>query len=625
MINPRQHQAQARLWESYESLDSESKRALELLSVVYRPVHKTTAINYLKSAKIGGNHESPTAEARLTRLVDGLRRLGLLVRRDFELACDARIVDRVTREAERCGRLQEAAEAVARFEQAQFGTYSTRKRFGYWNTFELIADLRAAVFLNEPEEFIQVLDKGQTYGDHMETAVGALIEICGDSRNTDWFAARHPTIRRTVLAPIIAGAHGRLAPVETHVEMLRDLAGDEGHDDTETPLLFAHELLCGRLDRLETLRFRDPNMIGSMYSGWERCVRGDYSGAVEEFERSLKALKKASRRRHVALPTDLGVFYVHALLAAGEGGATGRAQKYLQAAKLRDWESPQLKDLQLSVVDFVDGKGWRGLESSDMLDELPLLLPVQQIYAYAALCWGDIRAARQFRPKISDLRKRASEHGYAWVAAEASSLLARLSGEASQIASARRDHRQIGTVSVLDGLVEQEPWERSLVALERMRERIAVGGKAPAGESRLTWRVDLSVPQHPKVQPFEQRLGKTGRWSAGRSVALKRLFERNGVDYLSEQDNQVCKAISLDQHGVFGGEEGTTSMTRKRCWHWLGTLTCSVPMPRRQHWRSCATTRSCGSRAREARSVSRSCRNHPISAACWLPTRVAIA
>ena len=556
MTNPRQHQAQARLWESYESLDSESKRALELLSVVYRPVHKTTAISYLKSAKIGGNHESPTAEARLTRLVDGLRRLGLLVRRDFELACDARIVDRVTREAERCGRLQEAAEAVTRFEQAQPGTYSTRKQFGYWNTFELIADLRAAVFLNEPEEFIQVLDKGQTYGDHMETAVGALIKICGDSRDADWFAARHPTIRRTVLAPIIAGAHGRLAPVETHVEMLRDLAGNEGHDDTETPLLFAHELLCGRLDRLETLRFRDPNMIGSMYSGWERCVRGDYSGAVEEFERSLKALKKASRRRHVALPTDLGVFYIHALLAAGEGGATGRAKKYLQASKLRDWESPQLKDLQLSVVDFVDGKGWRGLESSDMLDELPLLLPVQQIYAYAALCWGDIRAARQFRPKISDLRKRASEHGYAWVAAEASSLLARLSGEASQIASARRDHRRIGTVSVLDGLVEQEPWERSLVALERMRERIAVGGKAPAGESRLTWRVDLSTPQHPSVQPFEQRLGKTGRWSAGRSVALKRLFERNGVDYLSEHDNQVCKAISLDQHGVFGGRGG---------------------------------------------------------------------
>ncbi|MDE0621588.1 MAG: SNF2-related protein [Bryobacterales bacterium] len=556
MIDPRQHQAQERLWEKYKALDSESQRALELLSVVYRPVHKIRAVNYLQSAKIGGDHKFPTAEARVTRLVDGLRRRGLLVRRDFEIACDARIVDWVTREAERCGRLQEAVEAVERFEQGESGTYSTRKQFGYWDTFELIADLRATVFLNESEKFMQVLDKGRTYGDHMEAAVGALIEICGNSRDTDWFAARHPTIRRTVLAPLIAGAHGRLAPVETHVQMLRDLAGHEGHDDTDTALLVVHELLCGRLDHLKSLRFREPNMVGSMYSGWERCVRGDYSGAVEEFDRSLKALKKASRRRQVDLPTDLAVFYIHALLAAGEGGGTGRAQKYLQAAKLRDWESPHLRDLQLSVVDFVDGKGWRGLESSDMLDELPLLLPVQQIYAYAALCWGDIRTARQFRPKISDLRKRASEHGYAWVAAEASSLLARLSGDGSQIASAHQDHRRIGTVSVLDGLVEQEPWERSLVALERMRERIAVGGRAPAGESRLTWRIDLSAPQHSRVQPFEQRLGKTGRWSAGRSVALKRLFERNGVDYLSEQDNQVCKAISLDQYGVFGGRGG---------------------------------------------------------------------
>ena len=556
MIDPRQHQAQERLWEKYRALDSESKRALELLSVVHRPVHKTIAINYLKSAKIGENHKSPTAETRLTRLVDDLRRQRLLVRRDFQIACDARIVDWVTREAGRCGRLREAADAVARCEQEESGSYVARRRFGYWNSFELIADLRVTVFLNEPEEFLQVLNKGQAYGDHMEAAVSELVEICDDPRDADWFASRHPTIRRTVLAPIIARAHSRLAPVETHAEMLRAVAGDEGHDGTEMALLFEHELMCGRLDRLESLESRDPDMVGSMYSGWERCVRGDYSGAVEEYERSLKALKKASRRRHVDLPTELGIFYIHALLAAGEGGGTGRAQKYLQAAKAHEWESPHLKDLQIRVVDFVHGKPWRQLDSSGALDELPLMLPVQQIYAYAALCWGDIRTARRFRPKISELRKRASEHGYAWVAAEASSLLARLSGEASQIASAREAHRRIGSVSILDGLVEQEPWERSLVALERMTERIAVGGRARTGESRLTWRVDLSDPQDPTVQPFEQRLGKTGRWSAGRSVALKRLFERNGVDYLSEQDNQVCKAISLDQYGVFGGRGG---------------------------------------------------------------------
>lgn len=556
MIDPRQHQAQDRLWEKYKALDSESKRALELLSVVHRPVHKTTAAEYLKTANIGGNHKSPTADTRLARTIDGLRRQGLLVRRDFELACDRRIVDWVTREAERCGRLQEAAEAVARTEQQQYGTYNTRKQFGYWNTFELIADLRQAVFLNEPTEFTQVLEKGRTYGDHTEAAVGALIDMCDDPRDANWFAARHPTIRRAVLAPIIAAAHGQLAPAETHAEMLRAAAGDEGLDDTETALLFAHELLCGRLDRLESLRFREADMVGSMYSGWARCVRGDYSGAVKEYERSLKELKKASRRRHVDLPTDLAVFYIHALLAAGEGGGTGRAEKYLQAAKVHDWESPHLKELQLRVIDFVDGKPWRQLESSDALSELPLMLPLQQIYAYAALCWGDLATARQFRRNISGLGKRAGQHGYAWVAAEASSLLARLGGEASQVASAREAHRRIGTVSVLDGVEEQEPWERSLVALERMSQRIEVSGRVPAGESRLTWRVDLSTPQHPRVQPFEQRLGKTGRWSAGRAVALKRLFERDRVDYLSRHDHQVCKAISFDQYGAFGARGG---------------------------------------------------------------------
>ncbi len=556
MTDPRQHQAQDRLWEQYKSLDSESKRALELLSVVYRPVHKTTAINYLKSAEIGGNDKSPAADTRLGRLVVALRRRRLLVGRDYEIACNAHIVDRVTREAERCGRLQGAVEAVARHERGESGAYEARRKFGYWNSFELISDLRATVFLNDPEEFLRVFKMGGAYGDHIEAGVGALMQICRDPRDADWFAARHPTIRRTVLAPIIAAAQLQLAPAETHVEMLRGVAGDEGHDDTETALLFKHELLCGRLDRLESLRFRESESASSMHRGWERCVRGDYSGAVEEFERSLKALKKASGRRRVDLPQELEVFYIHALLAAGEGGGTGRAEKYLQASKVPEWVSPHLRDLQLRVVDFVNGKPWRPLESPTMSDEFSLLLPVEQIYAYAALCWGDIRAARQFRRNIEDLRRQASEHGYAWVAAEASSLLARLSGEASQVESARETHGRMGTVSVVDGLLEREPWERSLVALERMTDRIAIGSRAPAGESRLTWRVDLSAPHHPSVQPFEQRRGKTGRWSAGRSVALKRLFERDGVDYLSQQDNLVCKAISLDQYSVFGGRGG---------------------------------------------------------------------
>ena len=108
----------------------------------------------------------------------------------------------------------------------------------------------------------------------MEVAVGALVETCDDPREADWFAARHPTSRRTVLAPIIARAHTLLAPAEKHVAVLREVSGAEGRYDAETVLVFGHERLCGRLHRLESLKFREPNIFSSMYSAWERFVRG---------------------------------------------------------------------------------------------------------------------------------------------------------------------------------------------------------------------------------------------------------------------------------------------------------------------------------------------------------------
>ncbi|HIJ21304.1 MAG: DEAD/DEAH box helicase [Gammaproteobacteria bacterium] len=93
----------------------------------------------------------------------------------------------------------------------------------------------------------------------------------------------------------------------------------------------------------------------------------------------------------------------------------------------------------------------------------------------------------------------------------------------------------------------KQRWEMVLDAISGMAQQQEV---APQEQEvkRLAWRIEKQERGLPLLHPREQKLGKSGGWSRGRSIALKKLHEeRDQYPYLSDQDHRICNTISERQ------------------------------------------------------------------------------
>lgn len=92
----------------------------------------------------------------------------------------------------------------------------------------------------------------------------------------------------------------------------------------------------------------------------------------------------------------------------------------------------------------------------------------------------------------------------------------------------------------------KQQWEQVLDAINGMvqQEQQQQAAQTDAIQ-RLAWRIEKQEGALPLLHPREQKLNKSGRWSKGRTVALKKLYEeRDSYPYLSDQDHRICNTIS---------------------------------------------------------------------------------
>ena len=150
--------------------------------------------------------------------------------------------------------------------------------------------------------------------------------------------------------------------------------------------------------------------------------------------------------------------------------------------------------------------------------------------------------------------ERVESTGYQWVAAETLSVL-EAAGQTESIdagsleLSPSHRHERLGTRTLTKLVTTLEEWEMSLQTLEGLIPKPKAEKKAAVAptvkQSRLIWQV---TPYGDRgevfVAPLEQRLGKSGKWSAGRAVSLKRLHGKaDEMNFLTDQDKKAAAAI----------------------------------------------------------------------------------
>lgn len=176
--------------------------------------------------------------------------------------------------------------------------------------------------------------------------------------------------------------------------------------------------------------------------------------------------------------------------------------------------------------------------------------------------------------RIENLLYLSSINGFAWLATEMQAVLEAMYEDYShlqeytqkQIAefSAEQRHKKLKTQSLLTLVKTEAVWEYHLRTLEQLAPKKTKQEKqvktTDANQRRLRWILDSVSPYRVSATPVEQTLGKTGKWSAGRRVALKRLKEESDkMQHLLEQDTKAAASITKNNYGWHGTTTYETS------------------------------------------------------------------
>ncbi len=156
-----------------------------------------------------------------------------------------------------------------------------------------------------------------------------------------------------------------------------------------------------------------------------------------------------------------------------------------------------------------------------------------------------------------DLLEQCDKQGAQWPVIQISHLMHKLGAKLPQYTGRAESFFQQGPARDLSELwAVKEMWQSQVGALEQLVQ----GAEQARADSqqrpvRLGWKLSEPWPDEIRVVPVEQKRTKTGGWTKGREVALRRLVdpETEGLDYLTDQDKAALAAVGMVSRGYYGG------------------------------------------------------------------------
>ena len=281
-------------------------------------------------------------------------------------------------------------------------------------------------------------------------------------------------------------------------------------------------------------------------------LRGEDFDARAHIDAAIDAQKAGTRKQYVFPDWPALLLSLLSLVRTGSPSSLSRLDWLLESARRQvvDWTAlawfvTRAYSLREGQYCYIQPAGGPHLQT--LLDGL-------------IGCWqgdfGDDKG-RAWREHMIAFRNRAVANSLAWVAAECDKTLQVFAEHyddkeiLAKLPDPQRLHDRFGSRTLAILAAPETHWEHSLKALERLahdarkkqgRKRSA---RAPA-KKRLVW--DLDLEYRIELAPREQRQSRTGAWSKGRKVALKRLAaEAAKMDFLLPQDRDAAAAISARQ------------------------------------------------------------------------------
>ena len=128
-----------------------------------------------------------------------------------------------------------------------------------------------------------------------------------------------------------------------------------------------------------------------------------------------------------------------------------------------------------------------------------------------------------------------------------------------------------GNFRFMNILHVKQPWEYAIGQLHNILtdHSLFTNQQASISNRRMVWIID---PTSQDIEVAEQSLRKNGTWSAGRSIALKRIYYKDPkLDYLTPYDRAATAGLRRETHEWYNQEEFS--------WDMQQTLTALIGHP----------------------------------------------
>jgi superfamily II DNA or RNA helicase len=544
------------LSQAYKTLSVLDRQIVRLFSVIYEPISRTAFLDCLNQTSCRDENKRLFVGKTLKPHLDRLIEIGVLQQESGQgLRCHPLLVEIASRDSVQEGDFEQFAEIVAQ------KLPQPRKRWNETRDFasdrQLIREVRLGIYRRDFDSIKKQVEDYQrnTYQKEKLSLESILILVFDNPFDPDWFRTQPIELQAISLNSILVKGFEKLIPTDSALAVLEALV-KHNISDSARLLLIEQLILRGRFDSARTYLdhpFATPLQAETgALKGWLSFLDGENARAIEEYTLALKALKKATGKQKIYFPTISGLFFLFALLKAGNPERLAEASEYvswlvrlthhpLREAYTRLQKMIAVQQGDLKQKDLVIDGSIAPHEVSPCLETLLCSL---------CLYWVDTYIAKKHLPRLLvPLYQQAKRSGYDWIAWETAALLSQIEGRSSAVA-VNPDRLPSPLVDVLQA---QEPWELCLSALANLRPETTTAGKTgtTAPNARLAWFISFYPGYNYALQPREQKADARGSWSRGRPIALKRLRKTGEIDYLTPQDLRVCAHIDTES-GYYG-------------------------------------------------------------------------
>ena len=531
----------------YNALSYFEQRLVQLCSVMYETRNRTNLLKCYKKTGLPFPEGPFTQTKHLTPYMKRLRERDFL---DDKFNCRPDFMELATRCAIHDGHYDIMVKVILQEMPPPQKTY----RYWDWDARDcplLMRDFRIGIYTQQMEMIrvnYEAILESRSCG--TLTAGNPFLQVCNDPFDAKWFMGLNAKIRLQALKVILPHhmenqePDGEALTCALQKDFLKSIT--KADKPGFCSLLATRLILGGRLEEAsDIIGMIENSGYTAGFSGWILFMKGKNREAIDSYEADLKVYRKMNHGRNEYFQGMAGIFFVLAMLKTRDATLLPKIARIIKKARSYSYRF----SFMLPIYDSLDRVCEIQKGNVDLAKERRCVGctgggGIAEFFSVFASYWLNNKISSEEAKELQLISSIAEWAGWKWLSMESTLLLSKVSqkNRADHENFVKKLQDETGMVSILSMVPHEELWQKSLRALMGT-------GKSDSGpkdgNTRLVWLFSFAHGDI-SLQPLEQKLGKTGRWSKGRNVALKRLLHGTNLDYITDQDRRISQTIQME-------------------------------------------------------------------------------